>query len=97
VEVILGTDGEGYVIHLLNLTGARHRSFGPHVAIPDGQLRLHATVEGDGVALVSDRQLEIRSEGDDMIIDLPPLEAFEVVRVRCSVPERRTTERRDLA
>lgn len=91
-EVVVGTDDEGYVIHLLNFTGARHRSFGPHVPVHGGQLRLRGGTDADSAsALVSGRRPEIRRDGDDMIVDLPPLELFEVLRVPCSVPERTTT------
>ena len=98
VELIVGTDAEGYVFHLLNFTGVRHRSFGPHVPIAGGQLRLHGTTDGDAAsALVSNRQLDIRLEGDDMVLDLPPLELFEVVRVRCSIPSREMNDGQDMA
>lgn len=81
VEVVLGADDEGMVLHLINLSGAGHRTFGPHVTIPGGQLRLHGVRATGAEALVSGRPVTVEQDGDDAILDLPPLEAFEVVRV----------------
>ena len=81
VEVIVGTGEDGPVLHLLNLSGVRHRTFGPHLTIPGGQLRLHGTCASRADALVAGQPIAIRHDGDDTVLDLPPLELFEVVRV----------------
>lgn len=79
VELIAGRTSQGWAIHLLNQTGARRRSFGPHVPVKGGLLR----VKGGSSArlLVSGKPLEGRVEGDELVIELPTLELFEVVQV----------------
>lgn len=82
VELIAGRNDDGYVLHLINQSGARRRSFGPHLPISGGRLRLHNLVSVDRVdALVSGRQLKPRPDGDDLVIDLPTLELFEVLKL----------------
>ncbi|MEV5828726.1 alpha-amylase family protein [Spirillospora sp. NPDC052242] len=83
VELILGRDDEGYVVHLLNQTGARRRSFGPHVPVGDGRLVLHrATGDESAVSLVTRQELGTRMDGGALVIDLPVIDLFEVVRIR---------------
>ena len=81
VELVHGADDEATVLHLLNLTGARHRTFGPHVTIPEGQIRLHGVRASSAHALVADRLIDVRHDGDDTVLPLPPLESFEVLRI----------------
>ncbi len=87
VELFLGRDADGLVVHLVNESGARRRSFGPHLKIEGGRL----TVRGDtGAAapelLVSKEAPDVHKEGSDLVIDLPPLELFEVVRIPMASP-----------
>ncbi|NGY65274.1 hypothetical protein G7043_40905 [Lentzea sp. NEAU-D13] len=83
VELILGRDDDGYVAHLLNQTGARRRSFGPHVPITGGRLLIHgATGHEQATALVAGRDLPVRQVEGTLVIDLPTVDLFEVVRVR---------------
>lgn len=83
VEVILGRAGHSWVIHLINMSGARPKSFGPPLTIPDGRIRWRAA---DGVpsvsALVAGRTLEPHRDGTDWMIELPPLRLFEVIEIR---------------
>jgi hypothetical protein len=82
VELILGRDEQGYVIHLVNQTGAQRRSFGPHVLVAGGRLVLHGIDESRrATALVAGHDLDIRNEGTTQIIELPVLGMFEVVRI----------------
>lgn len=96
VEVIFGFDDEGTVVHLLNLSGARHRTFGPHVTITGGRLRLHGVRGARAEALVAERSVPLRQDGDDAVLDLPPLELFEVIRIDDSGSETRTEEVRSV-
>ncbi|UGQ11410.1 beta-galactosidase trimerization domain-containing protein [Yinghuangia sp. ASG 101] len=83
VELVLGRDHEGYVVHLLNQTGARRRSFGPHVPIAHGRLVLRDATESTRAdALVAARELATRRRGEALVVDLPVLDLFEVVRIR---------------
>jgi hypothetical protein len=84
VELIVGRDDDGgLVLHLINQSGAKRRSFGPHVPITGGRVRLH-DVAGSwrATALVDRAELATSPEENDLVIDLPPLELFEVVHVR---------------
>ncbi|MFD0899307.1 beta-galactosidase [Actinomadura sediminis] len=89
VELILGRDEEGYVVHLLNQTGLRRRSFGPHVPVADGRLMLHRATGNESVtSLTTRRRLGARMDGDVLVIDLPVIDLFEVICIRpATVPE----------
>lgn len=82
-ELIAGRSGDSTVIHVLNHTGARRRSYGPHVPITGGRLRLagrgreKVSVE----ALLAGLTLDAVAVNDDLVINLPPLELFEVITV----------------
>jgi hypothetical protein len=80
VEMIVGRDVAGLVVHLINQTGARRKSFGPHVPITGARLRVRGEV-GAVELLVSDAAATVGRDGDEATIDLPPLELFEVVRI----------------
>jgi hypothetical protein len=67
------------VLHVINQTGSRRKSFGPHVPISGGSLRIRGGKSAR--TLVSKDQPTIRQDGDDLVIDLPTLELFEVLRV----------------
>ena len=41
VEMIIGRSGDDTVIHLINQTGWRRKSFGPHLPVNGGRLRIH--------------------------------------------------------
>jgi hypothetical protein len=86
VELIVGRDDEGYVLHLLNLSGARGRSFGPPVPVHGGRIAFRdVNDDASAEALVAGQPLELESGADGTVfIDLPALERFEVVRVRAA-------------
>lgn len=83
VEMIVGRDDAGIVIHLINQTGARRKSFGPHVPVSGGSIRVSKGI-GQPQFLVSQAAPTTRREGADLVIDLPTLELFEVVRIATS-------------
>lgn len=85
VELIVGRTPQGWVLHVLNQTGARRKSFGPHVPITGGVVRVRGGA--DAQALVAGTACECRVEGDDLVIQLPPLQLFEVLQVRSTHPE----------
>jgi hypothetical protein len=80
VEMIVGKEGKGLVIHLINQTGGRRKSFGPHVPIAGGRVRVKNGGK-DIQLLVSKTGAKVSSDGNDLVIDLPPLELFEVIRI----------------
>jgi hypothetical protein len=81
VELVLGRDEEGLVVHLINLSGARHRTFGPPLTVTGGRLRFPGRADDRAEALVAGEALPVRREGGAVVVDLPPIERFEVVRV----------------
>ncbi|MGK9230269.1 beta-galactosidase trimerization domain-containing protein [Inquilinus limosus] len=82
VELILGRDGEHLVVHLINQSGARRKSFGPHLPVTGGRLRLKDTrLSREPELLVSGEAATVREADGDLLIELPPLELFEVIRV----------------
>jgi hypothetical protein len=81
VEVVTGRSGETDVIHLINHSGVRRRSYADHVPVLGGALRLTGRA-GDRVvarALRRDEILPTRADGDDLVVELPVLGLFEVV------------------
>jgi hypothetical protein len=81
VEVIVGKNGDTDVVHIINHSGAGRRSYGPHLPIAGGVLRIagHAGESPTLRALVATVPLATRSQGADLLVDLPPLDLFEVV------------------
>lgn len=80
VEMIVGRDQSGLVIHLINQTGARRKSFGPHVPVDGGKLHISGAA-GTAEILVSGAPADIRNSGAGIEIALPRLDLYEVIRV----------------
>ena len=80
VEMIVGRDASGLVIHLINQTGARRKSFGPHVPVDGGKLRIKGAA-GSAELLVSGGAAKITQTDGGIEIALPRLELHEVIRV----------------
>ena len=81
VEVVESALTSGSAVHLINMSGARHRTFGPHITINGGRMRWPSS---DGAptevrALVAGEVLVPQVNGDDYVLDLPPLGLFEVL------------------
>ncbi|WP_110587996.1 beta-galactosidase [Microbacterium suaedae] len=83
VEIVIGRSGDDLVAHLINHSGLRRRSYGPHVPIDRARLRLRGRAGEQVVAhaLHADVRLEAFVEGDDLVIPLPRLGLFEAVTV----------------
>ncbi|MEB5967384.1 alpha-amylase family protein [Comamonas testosteroni] len=79
VELIVGENDEGLLLHLLNQTGARRKSFGPHVKVRDGRICVHGGVQAK--SLVTGKIIESNVVGDDLHIQLPDLELYDVISV----------------
>lgn len=78
VEIVLGRSEAGLVIHLINQSGMRTRSFGPHLPISGGVLR----VEGHGGPahlLKSGTKIKGRIESAGVVFELPELGLYEVL------------------
>ncbi|QSE89808.1 beta-galactosidase trimerization domain-containing protein [Rhodococcus pseudokoreensis] len=82
VEVVVGRSATGMVIHLRNLTGLRHQSFGDPVTIKAGHRLTLRNGEIQSVrALVAGADLhpESSSEGAAVTVALPEIGLFEVL------------------
>ena len=81
VEVVVARNQDAQVVHLLNFSGARRKSFGPPMPVIGGRLRLPAESGAHVRALVADVECQSHRDGEDLIIDLPPIGVFEVIVV----------------
>lgn len=83
VEMIVGRIDKGVVIHLINQSGLRRKSFGPHVRVSGGMIRIR---NGAGTPeFLKSRSVPNTSlEGDYMQIELSDMELFEVIYVPTS-------------
>ena len=82
IEMITGANEEGRVIHLINHSGVRRRVYGPHLPYSGGLLRLHnaAGTKTTARALVAGTPIKSRTDGDDLLLELPTVELFEVLQ-----------------
>lgn len=80
VEMIVGRATTGTVIHIINQSGARRKSFGPHIPVFGGKIRVRNRA-GSPVLLNSRQSVKTVVDGEHLVIELPPLELFEAVYV----------------
>ncbi|WP_022731349.1 alpha-amylase family protein [Thalassospira lucentensis] len=78
VEIVVGRSDAGLVIHLINQSGMRTRSVGPHLPISGGVLRIKDGV-GPARLLKSDKEIEGQTEDGALVLELPELGLYEVV------------------
>ncbi|MDT0682318.1 hypothetical protein RM543_06455 [Roseicyclus sp. F158] len=78
VEIMVSRSEAGLVIHLLNQSGFRTRSVGPHLPIRGGVLRI-AGGKGPARLLQANMQIEGRQDDGALVLDLPELNLFEVI------------------
>jgi hypothetical protein len=75
VEVTMHQVGDKIIIHLLNMSGARRQSFGAHLPILDGLIKVPQGLNVTAQALKADMELSVK----DGQISLPTLDLYEVV------------------
>ena len=96
VELTLQRRGDDLVVHLINLSGARRKNYGPHLRTGGGTLRLGgAGLAATATALVARADCRTTRDGDDLVFSLPELQRFEVVVIEkaCHDARRPTQER----
>jgi hypothetical protein len=82
VELVVARNGADLVVHLLNFSGARRKSFGPPLPVTGASLRLPGSSHGVRArALVAGLDCPLRRDGEELIVELPVLGLFEVVVV----------------
>jgi len=80
VELTLQRGGDRLVVHLINLSGARRKNYGPPLRIAGGTLRIRGARAGARArTLVAGKACATTRDGDDLVIALPDLEALEIV------------------
>ncbi|MCW4459802.1 alpha-amylase family protein [Microbacterium sp. MPKO10] len=91
LEVVLGRSAAGLVIHLINHSGQRRNSYGPAAPIRDVRLRVPGGgSEAEVRSLVEPAGLTVEHDGDDVVLNIHAVDAFDVVVVG-SPAARRTT------
>jgi hypothetical protein len=80
-EVIVGSSGSRLIVHIINQSGEKRRSFGPHMPLQDGALVVNRAVKG-ATALVASTPLRVEGDaGSGIRIALPAIELFEVIQI----------------
>lgn len=79
LEVIVASNADSLVVHVLNFSGARRKSFGPPVPVSGALLKFTSGNYGDAQALVADVACKVRHDGNDLLVELPTIHLFEVL------------------
>lgn len=83
LEIILGRSSAGLVVHLINHSGQRRNGQGPAVPIRGVRLRVPgAGAHAEAEALVAPSALTVTTEGDELILAVAEVGAFEALVVR---------------
>ncbi|WP_166163300.1 alpha-amylase family protein [Chelativorans oligotrophicus] len=82
VEMTLQRRGSDLVVHLINLSGARRKNYGPPIRTRGGTLRLAGAADGTTArALISGSPCPAVRDGDALVFSLPELNRFEVLLI----------------
>jgi hypothetical protein len=88
LEVTVQAKPGSTVVHLLNYSGARRKSFGSEIAVRDGQLVVPCDDRSAiAFALVAERECVSQWRDGALTITLPEIGLYEVVTVSPSAPE----------
>jgi hypothetical protein len=83
-EVILGRSGGKLIVHIINQSGERRRTFGPHLPLSGGKLVVSGQIV-EANALFAGVSLDGEADGAGAIhIQLPEIGLFEVVTIATS-------------
>lgn len=81
VEITVHRNADNLIVHLVNLSGARRTNFGKPLPITNGRLRIAGAGREVPVhALVADRHCDVHLDGNDLVVELPEIDRFEVLR-----------------
>jgi hypothetical protein len=81
LELIIGRNHAGLVIHLINVGGARRRGFAAPVPIDGARLRLPADIGTRVRSLVTEGECPTMRDDTGLTVELPRIELFEVLTV----------------
>lgn len=80
VEVTLLRAAGRLVVHLINLSGRRRKTFASPSPIPGAQVRLRGAEAGTRVrGLDAEARMRMHRDGDDLVVDLAQIGRFEVL------------------
>ncbi|MEU6647333.1 alpha-amylase family protein [Saccharomonospora sp. NPDC046836] len=80
VEVVVGRSSRGTIVHLRNLSGLRHQTFGDPIPIAGGHtLTLRGAAGATVQTLVSTAEPTVETDGRDLRVQLPHIDLFEVL------------------
>lgn len=81
-EITVQRRGDITVVHVLNLSGARRKSFGPEIGIPDGRLSIDMPDTAVSVrSLVTDTDLAVEWDDGRLAVQLPKIGLFDVITI----------------
>lgn len=79
IEVTVGQCAEKQVYHLINHSGVRQHGYADYAPVSQRTLRLSRAAGGKVSALMHGTDLTTYADGDDLIVELPTIERFEVL------------------
>ncbi|GAA1995103.1 family 10 glycosylhydrolase [Nakamurella flavida] len=86
IEITLQQRPGATLVHLINLSGARRKSFGPPVVTRGGILRLRGAADSEtpvsATALVAGEPCTTTVDGADVLVHLPDIHRFEAVEIQ---------------
>jgi hypothetical protein len=74
VAVTINSQGPRTIIHLVNISGARRKNFGPYISIPGGLI-----IGADSYMAATALRTRVELQVNNGVIKLPRLDLFEVV------------------
>ena len=84
LQVVPYETDEGYLVHLINGTGARPLSTAAPLSDVEVELRIGSEAEVEGVRTAfTGEELAVSRDGDRVTFAVPEVDAWEAVRVRC--------------
>lgn len=83
VEVVVADSGDDTIIHLINHTGVGRRTYRQTIPVTGATLRLagRGAEAAAAVSLRSGDEVRLSADGDDLVIALPALDLFDVIRL----------------
>lgn len=81
-EITVQQRGDIVVVHVLNLSGARRKSFGPEIGLTDGRLSIPLPLGSVSArSLVTGSDLPVEWNGGRVVVTLPKIGLFDVITI----------------
>lgn len=86
-EITVQRRGDLLVVHVLNLSGARRKSFGPEIGLTDGRLSIPLPPGSVSArSLVTGSDLPVERNDGRVVVTLPKIGLFDVITVAAEEP-----------